>query len=397
MTALNILSGIKIASFTQFLLGPAGTQYLADMGADVVKVEPPGGASERNHAGLEVFLNGISAFQMATHRNTRCIALNLKKPQGHEAALQLAAQADVVIQNARPGVMDRLGLGYEDVRKVNPHVIYVSASGYGDKGPGRNLPGQDLVMQALTGLCDVTGRGDDAPVAAGAPIVDQHGGALLALGVVSALFHRSRTGEGQHVRLSMLQAALDLQLEPATYALNGHEVHRSNYGLANGYSEAPYGIYKTADSYIVLSASPIKLYYDAIKDDRLLPFIDPRAIWEKKGEIRAVFESIMPTKTTAEWVEMMRPFSIWMQAVCTYEECFAHPAVQAAEPVMTVEHPIAGRVNLLKPPITFGSGEMEVRYFTPALGEHTVEVLRELGFSEDKIRAMQEDQSAIVG
>jgi crotonobetainyl-CoA:carnitine CoA-transferase CaiB-like acyl-CoA transferase len=212
---VKTLSGIKILSLTQFLLGPAGMQYLADLGADVIKVEPPWGAWERTWSGGNHFLNGISPFFLLAHRNVRSITLDLKRPEAQEVAGRLAAGADVLVQNFRPGVVDRFGLDYETLREINPRLIYASVSGYGEESPERELPGQDLLIQAMAGLMASTGRTDDPPTPAGAAIVDQHGAALLAMGVLAALLHRERTGEGQKIEVTMVQAALDLQLEPA--------------------------------------------------------------------------------------------------------------------------------------------------------------------------------------
>lgn len=395
MAGLNILKGIKVVSFTQHLLGPAGTQLLADMGADVIKIEAPKGAAERNHAGLEAFMGGVSLYQVSTGRNYRSVAFNLKDPVAKEAAFKLVSNADVVIENFKPGVMERLGLGYDTIKEVNPKVVFVSCTGYGHDESVKDLPGQDLVMEAMTGLCDATGSLDGPPTSAGSAIVDVHGGTLLALGVVSALFDRTKTGVGQRVDITMVQAALDLQLEPITYTLNGFPVRRSGDGLSNGYSEAPYGIYKTKDSYIVLSVSPMTTYYEALKDDRLLPYLDPRAVWDDRQGVHDVLQEIMLEKNTDEWVTQMRPFGIWMQAVNTQEQCFKHPAIQAVKPTMKVNHPQAGELTILKPPINFSSGEVEVRYLAPQLGEHNVEVLKELGYDDAKISEMQSSGAVV--
>ncbi|MBS1116488.1 MAG: CoA-transferase, partial [candidate division NC10 bacterium] len=200
---LTILQGTRILSFTQFLLGPAGVQYLADLGADVIKVEAPGGTLfERNWAGCDLFLNGVSAFYLCANRNQRNLTLNLKHPDGQAAAKRLIAGADVLVQNFRPGVMERLGLAYEQVASLNPRLIYVSASGYGEKSIYKDRPGQDLLLQAMSGLASISGRAGHPPTAVGAPVVDQHGAALLAMGVLAAMLDRTRTGRGQKVEVT---------------------------------------------------------------------------------------------------------------------------------------------------------------------------------------------------
>ena len=230
----GLLSGIRVVAFTQFLLGPVATQYLADMGADVIKVEAPGGGAwERSWAGGNTFVNGVSAFFLLSHRNVRSVALDLKSEAGREAVLRLISTADVVVENFRPSVMDRLGLGFEAVREIKPDIIYASASGYGPDGPNRDLPGQDMLLQAITGLAAATGRAETGPLAAGAPVVDQHAASLLAMGILAALVHRERAGSGQQIQVNMLEAALDLQLEPLTYHLNGGYLQRPALGMGS--------------------------------------------------------------------------------------------------------------------------------------------------------------------
>src|SRR5437660_2007119 len=188
---LAVLAGTRVLSFTQFLLGPSGVQFLADLGADVIKIEPPGGRLwERNWSGCDLYKNGVSVFFLAAHRNQRSLSLDLKRPEGQAIARRLVEGADVLVQNFRPGVMARFGLDWERVATVNPRLIYVSASGYGESSPYRARPGQDLLIQAVSGLASISGRADQPPTPVGTAVVDQHGAALLALGVLGALLER---------------------------------------------------------------------------------------------------------------------------------------------------------------------------------------------------------------
>lgn len=396
MGSLNVLKGIRVVSFTQFLLGPAGVQFLGDLGADVIKVEPPTGAWERHWTGGEHYLNGRSVFYLSTHRNTRSIAINLKHSEGQNVARRLGEMADVVVQNFRPGVAERLGVGYEDLRKLNRKLIYVSASGYGSSGPYRDLPGQDLLVQALTGLAFITGRADDAPTAAASPVIDHHGAALLALGVLAALLHRTNTGEGQHVELNMVQAGLNLQMEPIAYHLNGFQISRSESGLATNYHPAPYGIYRTKDGYIALSVSPVQSLYEATMDERLRPLLGSKDGWEKRDEIYKVLAPSIARKTTSEWITQLRAHGVWVEQVESYDDCFDHPAVSALDPVMEVEVPGAGAVRLLKFPIKFSAGETPVRRHPPEIGENTVEILKEAGYPDDEIAKLRTDGTVFV-
>ena len=388
---LALLSGIKILSFTQFLLGPAAVQYLADMGADVIKVEPPKtGAWERSWSGGGAFPNGVSAFMLLSHRNLRSLTLNLKDPQAQEIALRLCEQTDVFVENFRPGVVERFGLGYERVRERNPRVIYASASGYGADSPYRDLPGQDLLMQALCGFASITGSVDQAPVAAGSAIVDQHGAALLAMGILGALFHRQRTGEGQRIEVTMVQAALDLQLEPLTYYLNGGKIELPKERLASTYHEAPYGFYETQDGYIALSLSPVRKIREALGDPQeLAPFDDPKVAFERRDEICRALAPFLRKKTTDEWIALLRPHGIWCMPVNDYSKLFDDPIVRHVDPLLELEHAQAGHVKLLKHPIRYGAGTPAVNKVGPKVGEHTDEILRELGIEEKELARLR--------
>jgi crotonobetainyl-CoA:carnitine CoA-transferase CaiB-like acyl-CoA transferase len=387
---VNTLSGIKILSLTQFLLGPAGVQYLADMGADVIKVEPPWGAWERTWSGGDHFLNGISPFFLLAHRNVRSITLDLKRPDAQEVAGRLAEDADVLVQNFRPGVIDRFGLDYETLRHINPGLIYASVSGYGEESPERALPGQDLLIQAMAGLMASTGRMDDPPTPAGAAIVDQHGAALLAMGVLAALVHRERTGEGQKIEVTMVQAALDLQLEPVTYYLNGAPLARPSHTIADTFHAAPYGVYQTADGYLALSMTPVSALSEALGGvPALTPFEAPALATSKREEIAEILIPILRSKTTWEWIEALRERGIWCAPVNDYDQVFAEPAVRHLDPVLEIDHPQAGRVRLLKHPVRYGAGEPVVNHLPPGIGEHTEEVLQEAGYSPADIEHLR--------
>src|SRR6266536_2760498 len=202
---------MRVVSFCHYLQGPACTQYLADMGADVIKIEPPKGAFERHWSGGRSYVAGVSAFVLAANRNKRSLAVDLKHPKGREIVLRLIEDADVVVENFRPGVLDRLGFGYDAVRARKPDIIYASASGLGATGPAAERPGQDLLMQARSGLIAATGGGDHGPAVVGAAVVDQHGGALLAMGVLGAYFRKLQTGLGTRVESNLFSAGIDLQ------------------------------------------------------------------------------------------------------------------------------------------------------------------------------------------
>ena len=240
------LTGVKVLSFAQLAQGPAAVQLMADLGADVVKVERPKvGAWERNWAGSNAFVNGESLFFLGFNRNQRSLTADLKDPRGKEIIRRLIVDTDVVFENFRPGVMERLGLGYDDLSAINPHLVYCSSTGFGSEGPYRDVAGQDLVLQAESGLASITGRRQDPPTPTGAPIVDIHAAALLAFGVMAARWARERTGVGQRVESSLLEAALHLQMEPLVDFINGGWLReRTEAGIASTLHGAPYGIYE---------------------------------------------------------------------------------------------------------------------------------------------------------
>ncbi len=389
--ALPMLEGVRILSFTQFLLGPAGVQYLADLGAHVIKIEPPGGKLfERNWSGCDLFLNGVSVFFLCAHRNQRSLTLNLKHPEGQAVARRLVAGADVLVQNFRPGVIARLGLGYEEVAALNPRLIYVSASGYGEASAYRDRPGQDLLIQAMSGLASISGRAGDPPTAVGGPVVDQHGAALLAMGVLAALFQRVRTGQGQKIELSMLRAALDLQTEVVTYYLNGAQMRKSPTSLASMIHPGPYGIYETKDGYLALSMSPLPVLQAALQLPELAPLATETYNFAAREQVARSLEPVIRTRTTAEWVEYLVPRGVWAAPVLDYGGVLADPAVQEAGVVETMDHPVAGQVRHLRFPLDFSAGRAGTRRRPPLPGEHTDEILKEAGYSEADIVRLRE-------
>lgn len=384
---LRLLEGVRIIAFTQFLLGPAAAQYLADMGADVIKIEEPTkGPHERRWAGAESFVNGESTFFMLAHRNVRSVGLDLKKPEDRDVARRLCAEADVALVNFRPGVMERLGLGYDELSRENERLIYACASGYGSDSPYRGLPGQDLLLQATAGLAAVTGPADGYPVAAGAAIVDQHAAALLAMGILGALQGRERTGKGQRLEVTMVEAALDLQAEPLLYHLNGSQVRRPRVPLASAFHEAPYGFYRVQDGYVVLSLSPLATISAVLGDpEELEPYLDPAVAFEQREDIYSALSPLLTRFTKNELLRQFRAQGIWCAPVNSYDEALADDAVAYLEPIQEIDHPSAGKVKLLRHPIRYSSGTATVRQVPPALGEHTAEVLAEFGIGKEDV------------
>jgi crotonobetainyl-CoA:carnitine CoA-transferase CaiB-like acyl-CoA transferase len=295
----------------------------------------------------------------------------------------------VIIENYRPGVMDRLGLGYEAVRRRNQRIVYASGSGYGSDGPYSLLPGQDLLLQAISGLGANTGSEASGPTVSAAAIGDQHSASLLAMGILGALVRRERTGEGERVEVVMMQAALDIQTEPAVYHLNGADVSRPHSAAADTFHAAPYGFYATADGHLAVSIAPIGALSEVLgRPPELDPYLDPRLAFTRRDEIRAALDPLFKRRPTAEWLELLRAHDIWCAPVNELAETFEDPAVKHLDPVLEFEHPRAGRVRVLKHPVRYGSGEAALRRLPPEVGEHTDEVLSELGYTPAQVEEM---------
>jgi crotonobetainyl-CoA:carnitine CoA-transferase CaiB-like acyl-CoA transferase len=368
---------------------------LADLGADVIKVEPTGGAFERHWSGPDAFINGESIFHLLGNRNQRSIAVNLRSDTGKEVLRRMLPKIDVLIESFRPGALQRLGLGYDDVKAINPSIIYASLSGYGSDGPYRDRPGQDVLVQALSGLTTLNGRQADPPTPVGASVVDQHAAALAAIGILGALMRRQRTGIGCKVESNLLNAALDLQIEPLSYYLNGFDHDRDATGVSSRYYKAPYGIFATQDGHICLSiTAPAKLA-EAFSDPWFTE-VSAHAEFAQRAEINQRVAKHLGERSTAHWLTHLAEVGVWHAPVNTYADVATDPQVSYNEAIRTVVHPRAGAIRLLNHPIRYDGSAPQIRRLPPANGEHTAEVLGELGYDRATIEQMTEEGSAVV-
>jgi len=392
---LDLLQGIRVISFNHFLLGPMGVQALADLGADVIAVETPEGAWQRHWSSGDIWHDGQGMVHICTNRNKRSVALDLKAPKGREIALKLIDGADVVAENFRPGVMEKLGFGCDALRRRKPALIYASASGYGPDGPYAQRPGQDLLAQALFGIMAITGQPQTGPRPAGVSVVDHHGAALLAMGILAALLRRERTGKGCRVDASLMQAALDLQAESLTAWLNATprpasvSAHRH---VAGWYYPAPYGVYATRDGHIAVSLCPLPALAEAIDEPRLNSFSDQDA-WSRQDEIGDLIAARLKTKATEEWRARMGEAQIWHARVQGYDDILADPQVRHMQALVTARGggESAAPLTLVNHPVRYDGEAATIRLPPQRLGAQTREVLAELGFAPAEIAALARD------
>ncbi len=305
-----MLSGIRVVSFTHFLQGPSATQMLADLGAEVVKIESPAGAFERSWSGPDAYVGDASVFFLLGNRNVQSLSIDLKSEKAKSILLKLIDDADVLIESFRPGALERLGFGYEELSARNPRLVYCSLSGYGSAGPYRDRPGQDLLLQSLSGLAHATGSADSPPTSVGASVIDQHGAVLGAFGILGALLGRERTGKGCKVESNLLNAALDLQIEPISYYLNGFRGERSSTGIGSRYYKAPYGIYRTADGHITVSITALSILSEAF-DDNWFTTIAADDEYNRREEINERISKHLAERTTQEWEAHFTEHKVW--------------------------------------------------------------------------------------
>src|SRR6516164_11396510 len=392
---LDLLQGIRVVSFNHFLFGPMGIQALADLGADVIAIETPEGAWQRHWSSGDIWRDGQGMLHMCTNRNKRSIALDLKAPKGKEIALKLIDRADVVAENFRPGVMEKLGLGYGALQQLKPALIYASASGYGSDGPYAQRPGQDLLAQALFGIMAITGQPEVGPRPAGVSVVDHHGAALLAMGILAALVRRERTGKGCRVDVSLLQAALDLQAESLTAWLNAPMRPTSvsaRRHIAGWYYPAPYGVYATCNGHIVVSLSPLQALADAIGEPHLALYSEQDA-WTRRDEIADMIASRLKTETTEEWSRRMGRVQIWHARVQDYQDLVEDAQVRHMHALVTVqsEDRTGAPITLVNHPLRYDGEAATVRLPPQPLGAQTREVLGDLGFGAAEIAALMRE------
>jgi crotonobetainyl-CoA:carnitine CoA-transferase CaiB-like acyl-CoA transferase len=395
------LSGVRVLDFTERIQGPYATQMLGDLGAEVVKVErrssltPDGRPDDRYE--LDRPTPYTSMF-LSANRNKLSVTVDLKNEAGKGVVRRLVASCDVVYENFRPGVMSRLGFGYEQCARINPSVVYASASGYGSDGPYVSRPGQDVLAQALGGFGAINVSAEGRPTPVGMSITDVMGGMNGAFAVVAALYHRVVTGQGQQVSVNLLDSAVAAQSEQAVHFMNtgvGEPV-RGTVMHAHPYIPPPYGFYATKDGYLALSSGR-----QVSQLSRLLGLpdltVDPRFddVWKRdrnRVELEQVIEDALRQRTSAEWLELMRAEDMYVAPVQSFAEVFADPQVLHNQMVVTVESPV-GPIKLVGPAFKLSRTPATVRSAPPLHGQHTDQVLQSVGYTTDDIARLREQEA----
>jgi len=388
------LKGMKVIEMAHIMAGPVTGLMLADMGADVIKVERPNGDDTRRF--LPPDIEGESAAFMMMNRNKRSIRLDLKTKAGKAALIRLIEQADCLIENYRHDTMAKLGLGYDELKKINPGLIYCEISGFGRTGPYRERGGFDLIAQGMSGLMSITGEAPGRPpVKVGAPVSDITAGILGAMGCAAAYAHKLKTGEGQRVDTSLFEAGIT------------HTYWQSAICFATGTApgpmgsahplNAPYEAFRTADGWLNLGAA------NQTNWERMLKVIDAeqlaenpsfasnRTRMENRADLAAALAPYFKPQTTQHWLEALEAAGVPAGPVLSIDEMHADPQTIARDMVPEVEHPVAGTVKTIGAPVKFHGTPAGVKRPAPLLGQHTEEVLAEAGFSADEIRAVLKD------
>lgn len=387
---MSILSGIRVLDCSIAMAGPFAAQRLGDLGADVVKVEPITGEWQRHVAAGGAEGNKVNVSFLSLNRNKRSLAVDLKSSGGKEVLIELVKQADVFLQNYRPGVAKRLGVDYETLSAINPKLIYVSISGYGEDGPYLDRPGQDLVLQGLSGAMLSAGREGEAPTPAGQYLVDAVTAYTAFEGALAALFHRERTGEGQLVQVNMLDAITTLQMqELSVFTVGNKPQTRSAEPHAHVYIRAPYGAFATSDSFIIVAFPKLKTLGEVIGEPSFLDMDDAVDTWSRRDEIFAKTRDLLKTKTSAEWLDLLRAADIWCGPVYGYADLVDDPQIKHNGTFVEYEHPTEGLVKTPGFPIRFSKTPSTVMRGAPLTGEHTEDVLREAGYDDAAIAAFK--------
>jgi len=380
------LDGLTVVDFSQFLSGPVCSLKLADLGARVIKIERPGVGDLCRHLYLsDVDFDGDNSLFHAINRNKLSVTADLRDADDRRRLFDLLATADVMIQNFRPGVIERQGFDYEAVRAVNPRIVYGSISGYGEDGPWKDLPGQDLLAQARSGLLWLTGSLDDPPMPMGLAVADMLAGNALAQGILAALVGRGLHGRGAKVETSLFEAMIDFQFEVLTTHLNDgrRPPLRSGVNGAHAYLGAPYGVYRTSDGYLALAMTPsLRKLADLLGVDGLERFYDDSgALLSHRDEIKTVLAERIRTRTTAAWLSVLQPADIWCSEVLDWPAMLESAAYKVLDFEQTIRRDAGLSLTALRAPLRIDGATLKSPMAAPGLGQHTDAVFADSGLT----------------
>lgn len=386
------LSDVDVVSFAQLAQGPFATQILGDLGANVIKIEPPGGewmradeeTPEGTLLGLNTVYDGDNLSFLAVNRSKRSIELNLKADRDREVAYDLVGAADVVVENFRTGVMDRLGFGYDEVAERNPGVVYCSSSGYGRTGPYTDRPAQDLLIQGLSGLMSITGHEDDPPTPVGTTVVDTYAAMQVVIGVLAGLHRRQRTGEGCRIDLDMLSSAVHLlSQEVVVEANSGEPPARSAPGMGHVYLQAPYAVYETADGYLTLSLSTVAEVGVVLELDELTEVLTLEEAYRRRAELKGRIEAVLREEPTDHWLDRFLEHDIWCAPVRDLSAVPNDPQVRENDLMETLSGSDRRDLDVVRLPFTVDGERIPAGDAPPRIGEHTESILGEFDYPRD--------------
>jgi len=377
------LSGLVVVDMSQFLSGPYCSLRLADLGARVIKIErPDGGDLSRRLYLSDTEIGGDSTIFHAINRGKESLAIDLKNEDDMTALQGLLAKADVLIQNFRPGVAERLGVDYESVSRINPRLVYASISGFGDEGPWVKRPGQDLLAQARSGVMWLNGDEGQGPVPFGLAIADMLAGSAAAQGILATLVRRGVTGRGGHIETSLLEALIDFQFEVLTTFLNdGRRLPtRSTFRSAHAYLAAPYGVYPAKDGFIAIAMTPISKLADLLELAELAPYRDdPKSWFTARDDIKAIIARRIATGTVDQWLSVLEPADIWCAKVLDWHELLASEGFQALDMLQMVEREDNVAILTTGSPLRINGARTKVSRAAPRIGEHSAAIRAEFG------------------
>jgi crotonobetainyl-CoA:carnitine CoA-transferase CaiB-like acyl-CoA transferase len=378
-----LLDGLIVIDMCQFLSGPYASLRLQDLGARVIKIErPDGGDLSRRLYLSDTEIGGDSTIFHAINRSKESLALDLKNPDDVAALKKLLAQADVVLQNFRPGVIERLGLDYEAVKAIHPGIVYASITGYGSEGPWVQRPGQDLLAQARSGVMWLNGDEGQGPVPFGLAVADMLAGAAVAQGILAALVRRGRTGQGAHIETSLLEALVDFQFEVLTTHLNdGRRVpKRAAFRSAHAYLSAPYGVYPTADGHIAIAMTPIGKLADLLKLEALAAYSnDPKSWFKERDAIKSIIAGLVSTQPTSHWLEILEPADIWCAKVLDWPELLTSEGFKALDMLQTVTRDDNVSILTTRSPLRVDGQRATTSRAAPLIGEQSDKIRKEFG------------------